>query len=92
MRRLRPWIFLTVAAGVSIASGCKGNCRQLAEKQCECSLTPLLQQNCLTVAGKSESSYPPTPADEKRCGALLKTCQCQLSGTPEGKKACGLSR
>jgi hypothetical protein len=92
MRRLRLSIFVVLAAAVSLAAGCKGNCRQLSEKQCECSLTPLIQQNCLTVAGQNEGLYSPTADDEKKCGALLKSCQCQLIGTPEGKKACGLAR
>lgn len=84
---------LVVFAVVALA-GCKGPCRQLSEKLCDCELNSQLKQGCLTRASNSESANPPRPQDDAYCQAILdaKECDCRLIDTPEGKKRCGLAR
>lgn len=92
MRPLRVFALFVGLSALVLGSGCKGNCRQLAEKLCDCSLTPLDQQNCLAQVGIDDTNYAPNDEDDQRCGPYLKTCNCHLIDTPEGKKACGLAR
>ena len=47
MVRLLP----LVAAAALFASGCKSECRQLAEVLCTCSINSVDQSNCLQAAG-----------------------------------------
>jgi hypothetical protein len=93
MRRLA----LLAAAVTLLASGCKSECRQLAEVLCQCSLNSVDQANCLTAAGTAEGANPPTPEDNNRCQELLPQpdgggCDCRLIDTPAGKVRCGLAR
>jgi len=83
---------MAVAALVVLAPGCKGACRQLSEKMCDCTVNSTDKNSCLTYASQDETAYPPTAADEQRCEELLPQCDCRLIDTPEGKVKCGLSR
>jgi len=84
-------VLLSVAV-LALAAGCKGNCRQLAEKLCECKTNSTEKNSCLTAASQDESSYPPDAEQDQTCGALLEQCDCRLIDTPEGRVRCGLSR
>ena len=90
--------FAFLAAVLSLAaSGCKSECRQLAETLCNCSLNSVDQSNCLQAAGTAEGANPPTPEDNNNCMALLPQpdgggCDCRLIDTPEGKIRCGLAK
>lgn len=88
MKRLLP-VLLVVAAAVS---GCKGPCRQLSEKLCDCAANTTLRTACLTRASNNDSNALPTEEDALRCKALIPGCDCRLIETPAGKVACGLSR
>ncbi len=84
--------FALIAVAVLAVSGCKGSCRRLAEKLCDCSLNSVDKDTCLRTASAAESSNPPQPADEMNCSALYDNCDCRLIDTPEGKVRCGLAR
>ena len=77
---------------VASLAGCKSSCRQLSERQCECSLTTAERTSCLTTASNKEAAAVLTAADEATCEALLPGCDCRLIDTPQGKAACGLAR
>lgn len=78
--------------GASTLGACKGQCRQLSEKLCQCATNSIQRDNCLRQASTSESAYSPDAAEEARCAELLPGCDCNLIDTPQGKAACGLSR
>ena len=73
-------------------SACKGSCHTLADLQCECLPTQGERDSCFVSNSSQNSSVAPTGEDEARCEALLETCQCGTTSTPEGKQACGLAR
>lgn len=72
--------------------GCKGKCRALSEKLCECNTNTLAKDACMRRASNEESRVNPTEEDEARCGELLAQCNCHAIDTLEGKRACGLAR
>ncbi len=88
--------FLVTAAllcfSLSGLAGCKGACRELSEKLCECSLNSVERELCLQRAAEEENRVEPTPEDEAVCEGLVERCDCNAIETPEGKAACGLSR
>lgn len=84
--------FSVLLATTLALAGCKGNCRKLSERLCDCSANTFLRDDCNRRAANEESRIGPKPADEARCAALLKTCDCHTMDTPEGKRACGLAR
>lgn len=88
---MRALSFFAVAALLCL-SGCKGSCRQLSEKLCECSANSTEKTACLQRAANEESRIAVQPADEARCEELLDGCDCRLVDTPEGKQRCGLAR
>jgi hypothetical protein len=91
MRRL----FLTAALLCSTLSGltgCKGACRELSEKLCDCSTNSVEKELCLQRAAQEESRVEPTEEDEVVCEERLEGCDCRRIETEEGKRACGLSR
>lgn len=92
MRPPRLLVLAIAAAALAVLPGCKGQCRQLTEKLCECSTNSLEKQNCLTLASSRESNSPPTAADDAACAKLLPGCDCHTIDTAEGKIACGLAR
>jgi hypothetical protein len=73
-------------------AGCKGNCRALSEKLCDCKLNSVDRTNCLQRAAQEEGRIGPTPEEEEVCGQLLETCECGTISTEQGKEACGLAR
>ena len=81
---------LTVLA--SAGAGCKGNCRTLAEKLCECSNGSLEKESCLKRVATEEERATVTVEDEEACGGLLAGGDCHALDTAEGKRACGLAR
>lgn len=91
MNRLLVMVF---AALVFSLAGCKSQCRQLDEKQCDCALNTTDKNNCLTRASSNESYNAPTPDDEARCRYLVANnlCDCRLVNTTQGKINCGLAR
>ncbi|MEN9799905.1 MAG: hypothetical protein RL653_3602 [Pseudomonadota bacterium] len=83
---------LFVFAGLLALSGCKGPCRQLSEKLCDCAANSTEKTACLQRAANEESRIAVQPEDELRCEGLLEACDCRLVDTPEGKQRCGLAR
>jgi len=88
-----------VAAAAAVAllglAACKGNCRQLSEKMCDCATNTPDRENCLSAISQEASRVAPTPDQEQVCGALLKAtpgCDCHHVDTLEGKRACGMAR
>jgi hypothetical protein len=92
MKRPMRRLLLVVALPALALSACKGNCRQLSEKMCDCALNTVDKDSCLQRVASSEGVNPPTPADEAACAKLKDTCDCRLIDTPEGKVRCGLAR
>jgi len=82
---------LALVAAVAL-SGCKSQCRQLAEKMCDCQETTLLKQSCLQRVSAEDARLGSSPDDEKVCARLLPGCDCHAATTVEGKRACGLAR
>jgi hypothetical protein len=83
-----PFVLVLAAA----LSGCKGPCRQLSEKLCDCSANTTLRTACLTRASNADAIALPTEEDDLRCKVLVPGCDCRLIETPAGKVACGLAR
>lgn len=80
-------------------TGCKGACRELSEKLCDCSLTSIERETCVRRASNDEALFEPTAEDEAVCEEKLSSCDCksiQNASTPEdllaAKQACGLAR
>lgn len=88
---MRRALVLFALFGLAL-TGCKGNCRKLSEKLCECEINSVAKDACLQRVSSEDSRIGPTPEDDATCGALLDSCDCHLIGTAEGKKACGLAR
>lgn len=90
------FIFPVILAVALSLSGCKGPCRQLSEKLCECTATSVEKNNCLTNAGTKAGLYPPDAEQDAHCQDLLSVkdggCDCLNTNTLEGKQACGLAR
>jgi hypothetical protein len=89
--RRHLWIAGGIAALIAL-SGCKGNCRKLSEKLCECAPNSISRDTCLQRAANEDGRVAPTPADDALCKRLLQTCDCHTIITAEGKRACGLAR
>lgn len=83
------WRVLGLALVAVTAAGCKGQCRQLSEKQCECAVNTVVRDTCLRNASANESNFPPTAADEAWCAQYVSVCDCRLVDTPQGKINCG---
>jgi hypothetical protein len=73
-------------------AGCKGSCRQLSEKLCECQPSQAAKDACLQRVSSEESRIGPTADQEATCAELLPGCDCHTIDTAEGKRACGLAR
>ncbi|MBI3181697.1 MAG: hypothetical protein HYZ28_06105 [Myxococcales bacterium] len=73
-------------------AGCRGSCRQLSEKLCECAANSAEKDGCLRRASQQEGTVALTPAQEEKCAELLPKCDCHAIGTAQGKKDCGLAR
>jgi hypothetical protein len=85
--------FLATAAFALFAlTGCKGNCRQLAEKLCDCQPNESAKSACLQQVSSEEARVGTQPGDEEVCSGLIDKCDCHTVATTEGKRACGLAR
>jgi hypothetical protein len=73
-------------------AGCKGPCRELSEKLCECSQNSVERELCLQRAANEQARFEPSPEEEAVCEERIKTCDCNALETDEGKRACGLAR
>jgi hypothetical protein len=83
---------LLVALVASLfCSGCKSACRQLSEKLCDCIITTIDRDACLTAAANQEGQYPPNEQQNEVCRDLLPGCDCHTVNTPQGMVACGLA-
>lgn len=89
---VRRLILLGAALLPILLLGCKGSCRQLSEKLCDCQVTTVAKTQCLQRAAAEETRLSPTSGDEAVCAGLLESCDCHQIDTPEGKRACGLAR
>jgi len=89
---VRRLLFVGAAALALLVLGCKGNCRQLSEKLCDCQVTTAAKTACLQRVASEEGRIGPKAADEAVCQQFLQTCDCHQIDTPEGKRACGLAR
>ena len=90
-RPMRSVVLTALASLLLVTSGCKSYCRQLTEKQCECTSSNTEKTACLQRASAQETLYTPNQEDEDRCTELLKTCDCRLTDTQAGKERCGLA-
>jgi hypothetical protein len=89
--RRHLWITGGIAALVALA-GCKGNCRKLSEKLCDCAVNSIAKDSCLQRASQEDGRVAPTAANDALCSRLLPACDCHTISTAEGKRACGLAR
>lgn len=85
-------ILVAIAASALVLGGCKGSCRQLAEKLCECESNTVEKEQCLREVSAQEQFTEPTAEDEAFCESKLEVCDCHLIDTAQGKKDCGLAR
>ncbi len=92
MRRIRPYLLLSLFLSAFFFAGCKGSCRKLAERLCDCATNNTLKDLCLQRVANEDSRIAATPADEARCSALLNTCDCHTTNTVQGKVNCGQAR
>jgi len=90
---VRRFVFVGAALlPLLLSLGCKGSCRQLSEKLCECQVTASARTACLQRVASEDTRIGPKPEDEAVCAGLLSGCDCHQIDTPEGKVACGLAR
>jgi len=89
---VRRLLFVGAAALPLLLLGCKGNCRQLSEKLCDCQVTTAAKTSCLQRVVSEEGRIGPKSADEAVCHDLLQSCDCHKLDTYDGKVACGLAR
>jgi hypothetical protein len=92
LRRPMRSLLVTAAFALFALTGCKGSCRQLAEKLCDCQPNESAKSACLQQVSSEESRVGTTASDEKTCATLIDKCDCHTVATAEGKKACGLAR
>ncbi len=92
MRRIRPYLLFSFFLSASFFAGCKGNCRKLAERLCDCAASNSLKDVCLQRAANEDGRIGATSTDEARCSDLLKICDCHTINTVQGKVNCGLAR
>jgi hypothetical protein len=87
MRRL-----LIPFVALALLSGCKDNCRKLAEQLCDCAANTNDRNSCLQGVSQRAANTSVTSADDSLCSSLLPGCDCHTVGTVQGKYACGLAR
>ena len=94
----RPASALLLASTLLALAGCKGPCRELSERFCDC-VDQYQRSTCLSNVAQRDSNYEPTDADQTVCEDKLKKCKidakdrntCDLK-TDEEKENCGLAR
>ena len=88
----RYFLWASVLSVLVFGPACKGDCRKLAEKLCDCAANTTEKNQCLTNAATEQGRVGTTPADETVCAQLYDGCDCHTINTPAGKVACGLAR
>jgi hypothetical protein len=94
----RPVAIALICLALFGLAGCKGACRQLSEKLCDCNLSSLEREACVRRVINDEALIEPTAENEATCQGLLdetdpaKQCTCDNYQTDQGKQACGLAR
>ncbi len=81
-----------VSSALFALAGCKGPCRELSEKLCECTTSTVDRDFCLQRVSNEQARFEPTADEEAVCQARIEECDCHTIDTDEGKRACGLSR
>lgn len=89
---VRRFVVVVAAVLPLLLAGCKGSCRQLSEKLCDCQVTTAAKTGCLQRVALEDQRLAPNGDQEKVCAGLLASCDCHQIDTPEGKRACGLAR
>ncbi len=89
---MRTPLLLALALLALVLPACKGKCRVLSEKLCECEVNSVEKDGCMRRASSEEARLAPSPEDEAICAQLEPGCDCHAIDTPEGKRACGLAR
>ncbi|MFN0063049.1 MAG: hypothetical protein ACKVPX_11110 [Myxococcaceae bacterium] len=90
---MRAFFLLSLALALpALTLGCKGPCRQLADKLCECRTNTIDRQQCQQEVALEADRAVITSEDDEVCAALLEGCDCNNVSTAEGKAACGLAR
>ena len=84
--------FLAPLLALVLLTGCKDNCRQLAESLCNCAANTSAKNNCLTGVANRASNIGVSSDQDNYCGQLLPLCDCHTVNTVQGKYACGLAR
>lgn len=90
-RPMRAAVLFALTSLLVVTSGCKTACRQLTEKQCDCTQSNTEKTACLSRASAQEGSFMPTAEEEATCDALLDKCDCRLLDTQAGKENCGIA-
>lgn len=88
----RTFSIALVASALLSLTGCKGACRELSEKLCECAVNTIERDYCLQRVANEQARFEPTPDEEAVCEARLEQCDCHTIDTEAGKLACGLAR
>ena len=91
MSRIHQCIVFLALWGALLA-GCKGNCRKLSERLCDCAASTSAKDSCLARAANEDGRVTTTPADDTLCSQLLQVCDCHTIDTQQGKVNCGLAR
>jgi hypothetical protein len=96
----RPVAIAVLSLALLGLTGCKGACRQLSEKLCDCNTNSVERELCVRRATNDAALVEPTAEDEAVCQDLLndegkppeERCTCETYQTDKGKAACGLAR
>jgi hypothetical protein len=95
---MRHFAFTLFVLAAGLLAGCKGPCRSLSEKLCQCEVSTRERDICLRRVAASEANYSPDSAAEAVCSSLISKCDCtRLESTDpataaQAKRDCGLSR
>jgi hypothetical protein len=92
LRRPMRSLFAAAALALFALTGCKGSCRQLAEKLCDCQPNTTAKDACLQTVSSEESRVGTSAQNEQVCATLVDKCDCHTVNTTEGKRNCGLAR
>jgi hypothetical protein len=100
MRRFAAFAVLSLA--LLGLSGCKGACRELSEKLCDCSTNSVQRELCIRRAANDEARVEPSSEEEAVCEARLESCNCDAlrpdqdnvdeDAINQAKMTCGLAR
>lgn len=91
MAPMRRTAATVLVSALFALAGCKGPCRQLSEKLCECTTTTSEKELCLQRVSNEQNRFEPTAEEEAVCEGLVDKCDCHTIDTDEGKRNCGLA-